>query len=98
MPPMAQPKRKEMPPPTLAPPLAESAEWQKPAGIGKRGWAALGLVVFPFNLPLIHYLLRVAPEVSLTLPYQDTLENTATIKQNYFTTVALCRLLALPPV
>jgi hypothetical protein len=92
MPPMAQPKRKEMPTPTLAPPLAESAEWQKPAGIGKRGWAVLGLVVVAINLPLIHYLLRGDPGVSVTLPYQDTFENPATLKQNYFTTGGFWRL------
>ncbi len=90
--PMAQPKRKEMPTPTLAPPLTESAEWQKPAGIGKRGWAVLGLVVVAINLPLIHYLLRGAPEVSVTLPYQDTFESPATLKQNYFTTGGFWRL------
>lgn len=95
---MAQAKRKEKtPPPTQVeaaapgtPDVPEAgspgdAPWQKPAGMGRRGWLTLVAVVLLINVPILHHFLRGVPDAPLSLPYSDTFDSDATIPAHYWT-------------
>ena len=66
---------------------AQSGPWQKPEGLTPRGWAIIAALALVLNAPLIHfYLLRSAPEASVTLPFTDEFEDPATVGKNYWST------------
>jgi hypothetical protein len=65
----------------------QAGAWQKPNGLTPRGWAIIAGLAVVLNAPLIHfYLLRSAPEATVTLPFQDDFENPGTVEKNYFST------------
>lgn len=93
---MGQPKRKEKravevesagPPEGVDPTEPErAAGWQKPPGMGRLGWAVLAGGLLLVNLPLLHRLLRAAPEATVKLPYEDDFSSPATVAAHYFST------------
>jgi hypothetical protein len=54
--------------------------------MGKVGWAVLAGGLMLINLPLLHRLLRAAPEATLRLPYEDDFSSPATVGAHYFST------------
>jgi hypothetical protein len=92
---MGQPGRKQRKAPSAsaAIPAAESAgapqvqeRWEKPAGMGKIGWAVLAGAIALVNLPLVHRLVRPAPSATLALPYEDDFSSPSTVAAHYFST------------
>ena len=70
-----------------AAPEETEASWRKPPGLTPRGWAIIGVVALVLNAPLLHfYLLRSAPDATVTLPFRDDYENPGTVGTNYWST------------
>jgi hypothetical protein len=88
---MAQAKRKEKP--VEAPAVTRSPDaWEKPAGMGKRGWIILGTFLFLVQLPLIHRFLRPRADVTVTVPFQDTFSDPQALAANYWSSGGLWRI------
>jgi len=94
---MGQPKRKEkniapvdLPPPAPAAVEPQRSEapggWKKPAGMGWVGWSVLAAGLLLINLPLLHRLVRPAPEATVALPYEDDFSSPSTVAAHYFST------------
>ncbi len=65
----------------------DAGPWQKPKGLTPRGWAIIAGLAVVLNAPVIHYyLLRGAPEATVTLPFADNYEDPSTVGKNYFST------------
>jgi hypothetical protein len=59
--------------------------WRKPAGLSRRGWIILGVLVVLANFPLVHYaLFRGTPEATVTLPYLNTFSDRATVERDFW--------------
>jgi hypothetical protein len=67
--------------------------WKKPEALSRRGWMVLGGIVLLMNVPILHMLLKSAPEANVRLPYFDDFSSKETIKKNYFTTGGLWRII-----
>ncbi|MDQ3262041.1 MAG: hypothetical protein M3Y59_00040 [Myxococcota bacterium] len=80
---MAQPKRKEKVEPAAVPPGDQQA-WTRPQGLGRRGWAVVGVVVLVMNLPVLHFLLRGEQPAGVGLPYSDPFNDGSLLHQNYW--------------
>jgi hypothetical protein len=87
---MAEPKLKTTP--TAGPAPEPGPAWQKPKGLSKAGWITLAAVVALINLPLLHRALRGAPEASVAIPYEDKFTDRSTVKDHYFSTGGLWRI------
>jgi hypothetical protein len=75
---------------------AEGAEssatpWIRPPGLSLRGWLAVLVVVLVVNIPIIHRLLRGAPEITVHVPYTQTFESPAVVDRDFWTTGGLWR-------
>ncbi len=98
---MAQPKRNkadegDVPTPDASGAAAATMDatsegpWKLPAQGTKTGLIVLGVVVAVLNLPMIHYyLLRGAPEATVSLPYQNDFSSTEL--KDFFATGGLWR-------
>lgn len=83
-------KHKKAPTPPAAMPASAAspaqAGWEKPAGMGRVGWAVLAGAILLVNLPLLHRLIRPAPPATVALPYEDDFSSPGTIGAHYFST------------
>src|SRR5262249_6468658 len=97
MPTMGQPKLRANrasptpPVPSSAPDMNHADASKRAAGLRRIGWAVVGAVIVLANLPLIHHLLRSAPEANVALPYEDHFESLSMLNEHYFTTGGLWR-------
>ncbi|MBX5483965.1 MAG: hypothetical protein IRZ16_19245 [Myxococcaceae bacterium] len=91
---MGQPKLKDKPEVTAAPPRAEVATVplgdplpaERPQTLTRVGWIFLGVVILTFQIPLIARWLRPAQPVVVSIPYTDDFSDPSTVQKNYWTT------------
>jgi len=98
---MGQPKRKdksEAPAETDAAKPEAAADsgaptpWQAPERPSRTSLYVILAAVLVVNLPLLHYyLIRSAPPVTVTLPFQDDYSQFSTVAQNYWSSGGLWR-------
>ncbi len=89
---MGEPKRKDEAVANEAVDTSEPEAWSKPELLPKRSYAVILGLVLAVNAPLIHYyFFRPIPDAPLSVPDQDDFSNENTVKEHYWSTGGLWR-------